>query len=313
MVLFRNKPGIACLKRVVFWALAIALSAVPIRAQKGSPPSGGAGGAGGSRGSSGAPPPRSSRPDVSITQPGMPNTQPGVFSPPMEPLPKPMVVEDETCLPWDLPDIRGATVSAIRLGVPSKARNEYEKACGAFKRKKLPEAEQHVRDAIDKYSNYLAAWVMLGQVLQGEQKMKEAHDACSQALSVDPTYLPPYLCIAGLLERENQWGELLTVSGRFLGMNLVGDRYAYYYSAIAHFHLYDLPEAQKSVLRAIAIDSEHHQPGLYFLLAQIYGEQGDVANASAQIKQFLKYNNVRQDKDAAKQYLAKLQSQQTPK
>jgi hypothetical protein len=310
MVVVRSNPGIACLKRVVFWALLIALSAVPLQAQKGSPPSGGAGG---SRGSSGTPPPRSSRPDISTTQPGMPNTQPGVFIPPMEPLPKPMVVEDETCLPWDLPDVRGATVSAIRLGVPSKARNEYEKACGAFKRKKLPEAEQHVRDAIDKYSNYLAAWVMLGQVLQGEQKMKEAHDACSEALRVDPTYVPPYLCLAGLLERENQWGDLLTMSDRFLGMNLVGDRYAYYYSAIAHFHLYDLPEAQKSVSRAIAIDSEHHQPGLYFLLAQIYGEQGDVANAAAQIKQFLKYNNVRQDKDAAKQYLAKLQSQQAPK
>ena len=243
----------------------------------------------------------------------MPNTQPGVFIPPMEPLPKPMVVEDETCLPWDLPDVRGATVSAIRLGVPSKARNEYEKACGAFKRKKLPEAEQHVRDAIDKYSNYLAAWVMLGQVLQGEQKMKEAHDACSQALSVDPTYMPPYLCLAGLLERQNQWADLLTLSDRFFGMNPVGDRYAHYYRAIAHFHLYNLPEAQKSALQAIALDPQHHQPGLCFLLAQIYGEQGDVADASAQIRQFLKFSDRRQDKDAAKKYLAELQSQQKAK
>jgi tetratricopeptide (TPR) repeat protein len=247
-------------------------------------------------------------------QPGMqPNPQPGVFIPPMEPLPKPVVVEDETCLPWQLADVRGATVSAIRLGVPSKARNEYEKACGAFKRKKLPEAEQHVRDAIQKYSNYGAAWVMLGQVLQDEQKMNEAHDACSQALSVDPTYLPPYLCLAGLLDRENQWGDLLTLSDRFLGLNPVGDRYAHYYRAIADFHLSKFPEAQKSASQAIAIDTEHHQPGLFFLLAQIYGEQGDVANAAAQIRQFLKFDNVRQDKDAAKKYLATLQSQQIAK
>jgi tetratricopeptide (TPR) repeat protein len=231
----------------------------------------------------------------------------------MEPLPKPVVIEDETCLPWDLPDMRGATVSAIRLGVPSKARNDYEKACGAFKRKKLPEAEQHVRDAIQKYSNYGAAWVMLGQVLQDEQKMNEARDACSQALSVDPSYLPPYLCLAGLLDRENQWGDLLTLSGRFLGMNPVADRYAYYYRAIAHFHLYNLPEAQKNVLQAIAIDSEHHQPGLYFLSAQIYGEQGDVDDAAAQIRQFLKLSNGRQDKDAAKRYLAELQLKQNAK
>jgi tetratricopeptide (TPR) repeat protein len=236
-----------------------------------------------------------------------------VLLPTTQPLPKPVVIEDETCLPWDLPDMRGATVSAIRLSVPSKARSDYEKACGAFKKKKWTDAEQHVRGAIEKYSNYQAAWVMLGQVLQDEQKMNEAHDACSQALTVDPTYLPPYLCLAGLLEHEKEWVELLTLSGRFLGMNPVGDRYAYYYSAIAHFHLYNLPAAHKNALQAIAIDTEHHQPGLYFLLAQIYGEQGDVAAAAAQIKQFLKMNVSRQDKDAAKQYLAALQSEQNAK
>jgi tetratricopeptide (TPR) repeat protein len=239
--------------------------------------------------------------------------EPGVFIPPMEPLPKPVVVEDEACLPWDLSDVRGATVSAIRLGVPPKARNQYERACGDFKKRKLTEAEQHVRDAIQKYSNYLAAWVMLGQVLQDEQKMNEAHDACSQALSVDPTYLPTYLCLAGLLDRENEWTDLLAFSDRFLGMNLVADRYAYYYQGIAHFHLHNLSAAQKSVMQAIAIDSEHHQPGLYYLLGQIYCEQGDVAGATLQIRQFLKFNINRQDKDAAKQYLAKLQSQQNTK
>ena len=242
-----------------------------------------------------------------------PNTLPGVFTPTMEPMPKPMVIEDEACLPWDSLDMRGATVSAIRLGVPSKARSEYEKACGAFKKKRLPEAEQHVRGAIEKYSNYQAAQVMLGEILQDEQKMSDARDACEHALTLDPTYLPPYLCLAGLLEHENHWGELLTMSRHFLGMNPVGDRYSYYYSAVAHFHLYDLQEAQKNASQAIAIDTEHHQPGLYFLLAQIYGAQGDVADAAIQIRQFLKYNNVRQDKDAAKEYLAKLQSQQAAK
>jgi len=94
-------------------------------------------------------------------------------------------------------------------------------------------------------------------------------------------------------------------------MNPVGDRYAYYYSAIAHFHFYNLPEAQKSALQAIAIDTEHHQPGLYFLLAQIYGEQGDVTDATLQIRKFLKYNVVRQDKDAAKQYWRSLSPNKT--
>jgi tetratricopeptide (TPR) repeat protein len=249
-------------------------------------------------------------------QPGTepnPTMEPGVIVPTTEPLQKPVVVEDDSCLPWDFTNARGASVSAIRLGVPGKARSEYEKACGDFKKKKLPEAEKHVRDAIEKYPKYPAAWVMLGQVLQDEQKMTEAHDACSQPISVDPTYLPPYLCLAGLLNREKKWDDLLTWSERFLGLNLAGDMYSHYYRGLALFHLHNLPEAQKSISKAIAIDSEHHQPGLYFLLAQTYGEQGDLPGASLQIQQFLKFSNSRQDKDDAREYLSELQSQQKSK
>jgi tetratricopeptide (TPR) repeat protein len=219
------------------------------------------------------------------------------------------VAEDEACLPWALPDVRGATVSAIRLGVPSKARGQYEKACGEFRKKKLTDAEQHARDAIEKYPNYPAAWVMLGLVLQGEQKMDDAHDACSKPLKVDPTYLPPYLCLAALLDHEKNWGDLVTWSDRFLGMNPAADLYAYYYRGLAQFHLNKLPEAQKNVSQAIAIDTEHHQPGLYFLLAQIYGQQRDLPDATVQIQQFLKYSGSRQDKDSAREYLSELQSQ----
>ena len=149
---------------------------------------------------------------------------------------------------------------------------------------------------------------MLGQVLEDEQKLSEAHEACSQPINVDPTYLPPYLCLAGLLDRENKWDDLVAWSDRFLGLNLTGDMYAHYYRGLALFHLYKLPEAQKSVSEAIAIDSEHHQPGFYFLLAQIYGEQHDLVDATLQIQQFVKYSSNRQDRDNAKEYLAELQS-----
>src|SRR5260370_21507579 len=248
MVVFHRERRLAGWKRPAFWALAVVLSALPLHAQKSAPPTTG-GSPGGSRGPTGG------TPRVNSGGPTIEPNMPGVYMPTMEPIPKPVVVEDEACLPWELADTRGATVSAIRLGVPSNARSQYDKACGAFKKKKLPEAEQQVRDAIQKYPKYLAALVMLGQVLQGEQQMTEAHDACSQALTVEPTYLPSYLCLAGLLDRENQWGDLLTLSNRFLGLNSVGDRYAYYYQAIAYFHLYDLPAAQKSVLKAIEIDT----------------------------------------------------------
>ena len=40
-------------------------------------------------------------------------------------------VEEEKCLPWAVSTVRGATVSVMRLEVPSRARSEFEKACGA--------------------------------------------------------------------------------------------------------------------------------------------------------------------------------------
>ncbi|HEY2646192.1 MAG TPA: hypothetical protein VGI34_04440, partial [Candidatus Acidoferrales bacterium] len=141
-----------------------------------------------------------------------------MYTPTVQPLPKPVVVEDDACLPWYLPPTAG-TVSAVRLEVPGKARSQYEKACSAFKKNKMTEAEQRSRDAIQNYPNYPAAWVILGRALQDQQKLSEAHDACSKPLTVDPKYLPPYLCLAGLLNDAKQWSDLLALSDRFGGLS----------------------------------------------------------------------------------------------
>jgi tetratricopeptide (TPR) repeat protein len=297
MVASRNRTGIICLKNSSYWALAIVVFAVTIHAQslpKGSP---------------------TGEPQLQPGEQPNRNTEEFPTLEPPEPLNKPAMVEDEACLPWNLPDMRGPTVSAMRLGVPPKARGKYQKACESFKKKKLTDAEQHARGAIQDYAKYLAAWVMLGEVLQGQQKINEARDACSQAMTLDPTYLPPYLCLAGLLQRENAWTDLVDLSGRFLGMSAVGDMYAYYYRSLAEFTLHNLPEAQKNISQAIAIasDTGHNQPNFYFLLAEICGENGDLANATLAINRFLKVSTDREQRDTAKLYLEKLQSQENTK
>ena len=292
----------------------LVICAAPLRAQKGggggSPPGGG----GGTPRPSPSPPTGGSARPFPPMQPGIQPDYPDIYNPAInqpQPMPKPVVNEDDACLPWDLSDVHGSSVSAIRLGVPGKARSQYQKACDAFKKLDLPKAEERLHDAIDKYPNYPAAWVLLGQVMLGQNKMTDAHDDCSKPIKADPTYLPPYLCLAGLLDRERNWGELQTWSDRFRGLSLTGDLYSNYYRGLALFHLHKFAEAEKNVTQAISLDSTHHQPNLYFLLAQIYGEQGDVPNASAQIQQFVKYSPSKQDKDLAKQYLTELQSRQT--
>jgi tetratricopeptide (TPR) repeat protein len=300
-------PGLA-----VFLTVLLILCAAPVYAQKSgsgggvTPRSTGGGGTRTSPGTGGGsyPYPR--------VQPGMHPDNSEIYFPTNEPFPKKPapVDEDDACLPWNLFDGRSSSISATRLGVPGKARNQYQKACDAFKKIDLAKAEEHLREAIDKYPNYPAAWVMLGQVMLGQQKLTDAHDACSKPIKVDPTYLPPYLCLAGLLDREKNWSELQTWSDRFNGLSLTGDLYSNYYRGLALFHLHKYAEAEKNITQAISLDAAHHQPNLYFLLAQIYGEQGNVPGASAQIQQFVKYTPNRQDKDLAKEYLADLQSRQ---
>jgi tetratricopeptide (TPR) repeat protein len=301
-------------RSLLLWIALIILCATPLRAQKtgsggGSVPRGSGGTGTGTRGTPGPGGP------IYPYPPAQPGTQPDnseIMFPTSEPFPKqPNVVnEDDACLPWDLSDARNSSVSAIRLGVPGKARSQFQKACDAFKKIDLAKAEEHLRDAIDMYPNYPAAWVLLGQVMLGQQKMDEAHDACSKPIKVDPTYLAPYLCLAGLLSREKNWSDLQTWTDRFRGLSLNGDLYASYYRGLALFHLHNYADAQKNVTQAISLDSTHRQPNLFFLLAQIYGEQGNVPGASAQIQQFVKYTPSKQDKDLAKQYLSELQSRQ---
>jgi tetratricopeptide (TPR) repeat protein len=118
----------------------------------------------------------------------------GTFStapliPAFEPLPGPQIDEDESCLPWTALAVRGFTVSVMRLQIPAKARSEFGKACGDLKKRRLTDAEQHARNAIEVYPNYVAAWVMLGQVLEGLQRTEEARKACEHALSTDLTGL----------------------------------------------------------------------------------------------------------------------------
>ncbi len=294
-------------KQVTFLAVAFSFAAGPVLAQR---TGGGMRSGGGGAPSGGNAPVFSGAPELGV----QPMSQPGAMQPfgVDNSMPKNQIVEDENCLPWAISSIRGATVSVMRLQVPDKARSEYDKACSDFRKKKFAEAEEHIRGAIEKYSNYVAAWVMMGQVLEAEEQVDKAHEACSHASAADPTYLPPYICLAELDARSGHWDELLNVTDSALGLNPVGDVYAYFYRATAFFNTHRLAEAERSALTAEGMDRDHREPTIHYLLAHIYEAKGDIASATAEAKQYLKFNQDKLKADQAKQYLAKLQAPPAP-
>jgi len=235
----------------------------------------------------------------------------GVGNPPfpdVPPLMKPEVVNDEKCLPWNLSPAQANTSSVKSLTVPSSARGEYQKACLASQKKKLEDAERHLRLAIAKFKDYSAAWVLLGVVLDQERREQEARDACSRVPTIDAKYFPAYLCLGEFSARNQEWERLLDLANIALGLNSENDGYAHYYRAMAYFYRNNFVDAQKDALQAAEINLNHNYLPLYFLLAQIYAAQGDKAAAAAELRVALKNHNDPALEEIAKRYLAKLEA-----
>ena len=217
--------------------------------------------------------------------------------------------EEGTCFLPPLNGVQSPTVPIANLQAAAKAKKEYGAACAALKNKKMGEAEEHLRRAIQRDPKYPAAWVSLGQILAGRQKAEEARDACSQALTTDPGYLPPYLCLTDIAARTEKWDQVLQLSSRALELEPTNDALAYGYNAAANLNLHRLSEAEKSALRALEIDKNNNDPRVHFLLAQIYEAKGDPKNEAAQLREYLKFVTDPADAAMVKQCLSQLEEQ----
>jgi Tetratricopeptide repeat len=289
------------LRRAAICAVAIAFGAGSVLAQESMPP--------------GSTPPFS-RPTQTFGTfgPEPSGLAPDPFDMPLASMPMPAVdvsreVSAESCNTWTEAAVRSPTVSVARLAVPGNARSEFRKACGALKDKRLAQAEAHARKAIERYANYAAAWVVLGQVLDAQHKRDEARTACAQALNIDPGYSPPYICLAEFAARANDWEQVSKFSKRALELNPVNNAYTFYYAAVAALHFKQLSEAELDGLSAANLDTWHHFPQIHFLLAKVYEAKGDGKAESAQLREYLKMVPNAPDSASAKAALAKLKAQ----
>lgn len=212
----------------------------------------------------------------------------------------------DTCLlpPLDLE--HRTVISTAQLRIPAKAKREYQRACSALAKKKFPTAERHLRKAVLEYPKYSPAWITLGQMLAEEHRIEDARGACFKAAEMEPTYVPAYLCLAEIASRTHDWREELRHSSRALELDRGNSILAYHYRAAANANLGNLEEAERSGLRAAELDKDHHEPGVYFLLAQIYKLEGDPVREDQEFQQFLKYIHDPERAIVAKQILAKL-------
>jgi tetratricopeptide (TPR) repeat protein len=206
-----------------------------------------------------------------------------------------------------LPPLNGLQMSTtgVAMQVPAKTRHEFDEGCAALRNKKFADAEGHLRKTVKQDPRFSAAWVLLGQIFEAQQKMDDAHDACSKPTG---SYLPAYLCLADISAHAKNWVDVLRLSSLALEIDPMTAP-AYAYNASANFNLHNLPAAEESALRAINIDKANGDPRVHFLLAQIYEAKGDRANEASQLHEYLKYATDSNDAEIAKKLLGSLEPQ----
>jgi len=216
------------------------------------------------------------------------------------------VGNESACFLPPLNSLSKSTVGVADLEVPSKPHSEFESGCQALRKNKFADAEKHLRKAVEQYEKYAAAWVLLGQLLENQQKPEEARAACSQSLSASATYVPAYLCLSDISTRQQNWDDALKFSAHVLELDPTSNAVGYAYYATAEFRLHRLAEAERNALKALEIDVRNSEPRIHFLLAQIYAAKGDRPRTAAQLREYLKYAKDPNDIALVKKYLARL-------
>lgn len=223
--------------------------------------------------------------------------------------PQPALQNNGSCSLWAVGKAPGNTVSAATLQIPGKARGEYEKGCGDLRDRKFESSENHFRKAVQLYPRYAEAMVLLGQLMAARNRAEEALGVCAQASSVDPDFVPAYLCLADVSGQLRQWSHTLEFADHAVKLDPVQNLYGHFYMAIAQFHLSEFSGAEKNALQTIDADHFHRLPQVHLLLAQIYGSRRDLKSAATQLRAYLSVAPNSPDASNVRKSLEDLESQ----
>jgi len=84
---------------------------------------------------------------------------------------------------------------------------------------------------------------------------------------------------------------------------------AYFLNGAAHYNLKEIPEAEKSALKAVQVDKEHNLPRAELLLGSILQIKGDEAGAAQHLRAYLTLQPNSPEAPKIKNFLAKVDGQ----
>lgn len=206
-----------------------------------------------------------------------------------------------------LGNVEGLTISATSAMAPKDAKKAYEKGRAENKKGKWENAERELAKAVEIYPKYAAAWYELGIAQQQQNKVDEARKSYAQALAADPKFVSPYQQLAGIAAKESNWKEVADDTDRLLRLNAIDFPQAWFFNALANYHLQNWDAAEKSARQGLSSDTAHRFPKMDHLLGVLLAQKRDYSGAVEHMRNYLRLNPMASDADLVKKQLAELE------
>jgi len=201
----------------------------------------------------------------------------------------------------------GNPIPVSQLRIPSKAMKEFERSQKAFQSGDIPTSAEHLQKALQVYPDFLQAHNALGlrYVQLGEfQKALTEHQL---ALSLDPRNPQTHEDLALVLLSLNRAPEAETEARQALELSpqSVCARYVLGRALIAQ---------RRATAEAIEMlrQSENAFPNASLVLAQIHFSAGRTEQTIAELRQYLRAPEDRDNKQKAECWIAQLSQQSLP-
>jgi hypothetical protein len=163
----------------------------------------------------------------------------------------------------------GSSLSVTSMAAPKRARKAFEKGFRLEREAKWSESARQLKEAVETYPQYAAAWEEMGRVQYINHDFVSARHSFEQAMASDPKYIKPYLGLAQLAMDAQQWQELVNVSGKALTLNSADFPGLWLLNALGHYQLHHYDTAEKSTRNGMQADSQHRVQGFEVLLGKI--------------------------------------------
>jgi tetratricopeptide (TPR) repeat protein len=207
-----------------------------------------------------------------------------------------------------LSNVEGSTISMTSMAASKDARQAYEKGRKARSENKLEQAEKELNKAVELYSNYAAAWALLGEIHTVQNRLEEAIKEYMRATACDAQFVTPYFGLAIIAVNQQRWQDAANFSDQTMHLNGYAYPTAYFYNAVANFHLNNFDVAERSGRKFQTLDSDHRHPDIALLISQILTARQDYAGAIEQLRNYLALAPTAGNADQVRAQIARLES-----